>query len=282
MVPVLDRYRPVALAAAAVLVAIAVLPGATRGSDSARQALFDAGAGNETDSAPTSAPATAAPDGGDAPAGVGGSDVAATPPPPDFSPSSGNSSFSPSGASSSERSAPASVQPTPTSVAPSPGFGAGTDSGSEPDPLRIVVTTYASTTGGTPIPDDTPDDSLPVGTRVGQTDKASYIRLSGEGDRLVLTEVSGGGRGGDFDTSPVQACQILDSGWEGSDEAVAFAEAPEHDPDDCVPVTPQGDGSWSLLLSGFADPADDRGFALLPSDDPPLDFQVDFAARASG
>ena len=36
----------------------------------------------------------------------------------------------------------------------------------------IVATAWASTTGGTPIPSDVPEGSLPVGARIDQVDKA--------------------------------------------------------------------------------------------------------------
>lgn len=290
MVPVLDRYRPAALAVSAVLVAVAVLPGATQGSESAAPAAFDAGpasdAGGFEDDF-TSEPAPTEPSGA-----VDTEAEASVPEPasPGFTPSAPSSSpsFTPSPAPSPSPSfspsAPAPSPPPQSSASPSPAAPAptlatpGNDDAEEP--LRITVSGYASTTAGTPVPPDAPDGSLPVGTRVGQTDKASYIRLAGDGSTLVLTEIDDGRRGGDFESSPVQACQITDAGWKGGDN-MTFADAPAHDPESCVAVTPQPDGTWSLPLISFADPTDDRGLALVPAPDAPLDFQVTFAAQTA-
>lgn len=285
MVPVLDRYRPAALAVLAVLVAVAVLPGAVSGSAPPEQAAFDAGAvpdddfGDDED--PVSVPSTA-PSDDDADA----STVVPAPAPdtftqPDrsFSPSDDSFSSPPPSSSSDSPSSSDSSSTAPAPFIPSPDSGSASDD-ADPEPLRIVGSAYASTTAATPLPDDIPEGSLPVGTRVGQTDKASYIRLAGDETTLVLAEVADGRRGSDFEATPVAACRITDAGWESSTEAMAFSEAPEHDPEECVPVTRDQDGVWSVDLGGFGDPADPAGFALVPSEDAPIDFQVTFAARA--
>ncbi len=276
MVPVLDRYRPAALAAAAILLAIGVLPGATGGANSAAPASFDAGAVDDVSEVGSSTGGVAA-----APESGPTGETGGVPMPPVRTPSTvatgGTSSFVPP-----PRAAPA-PSPSPSPSAPPPfdpgSFGADPDD--EPEALRIVVTAYAATTGGTPVPTDVPDATLPVGTRIGQTDKASYLRLEGDETTLVLTEVADGRRGSDFEVAPVQACQILDAGWEGG-ENLSFSDAPEHDPEDCVDATVAVDGTWSIPLLGFSDPTDDRGLALVPSADAPIDFQVTFASVVAG
>lgn len=272
MVPVLDRYRPVALAATAVFVAVAVLPGATVagpasfGSTSSFQevASEEPAADDESDSVALAAP----PANGSTPS----ADATPVPLPPSFSPPSGGPDLGSTAPTSSVDDAP----PMPSFSADSGGPTGDTQSADEP--LQIVVSAFASTTAGTPIPDDVKDGSLPVGTRIGQVDKASYIRLSGRGSTLVLTEFADGRRGGEFETSPVQACQITESGWEPSED-MGFADAPEHDPDSCTDLLQQPDGTWQLDLAMFVDPADDRGLALVPAEDPPLDFQISFSAQ---
>lgn len=272
LVPVLDRYRPAALAATAIIVAVAVLPGAGRGTGLAAPAAFDAGFVEDADEgvddevASPSAPAT--PGASAAPAASPAPRIAPTPAP----------SFAPARPSPAPSSRPEPAPaPAPASV---PSTGGDDLAGEEPEALRIVTAAWASTTGGTPLPTEVPEGSLPVGARVDQVDKASYIRLSGGGSALVLTELADGRRGSDFETSPVQACQITDPGWEAA-ENMSFDEAPVHDPERCVAATMLADGRWSIPLTGFADPTDDRGIALVPAPDAPIDFQVTFAATVA-
>lgn len=274
LVPVLDRYRPAALAATAIIVAVAVLPGAAQGSGIAAPAAFDAGfveeegeqdeGGSDEVASPT-APA------------AGGLPTPGTAPAPRIAPAAPAGSFTPRSSGSFDAPAP-SPAPTPT------GDPIGSDGPDtvedEPEPLQIVAAAYASTTGGTPLPTEVPEGSLPVGARVDQVDKASYIRLSGSGSSLILTELADGRRGSDFESAPVQACQIIDPGWQPADN-MSFDEAPAHDPDVCVPASMLPDGRWSIPLTMFADPTDDRGIALVPAPEAPIDFQVTFAATAA-
>lgn len=274
LVPVLDRYRPAALAATAIIVAVAVLPGATGGSGLAAPAAFDAGFAEEPEDVSTDEVAAPSPP-------SGGLDVGSTPsapPPPRVSAAPAPSFTAPRpSVTPAPRSAPA-----PSFDPPPPSTGSEDDAAGdvEPEPLRIVAAAYASTTGGTPLPPEVPEGSLPVGTRVDQMDKASYIRLDGAASSLLLTELADGRRGGDFEAPPVQACQITEPGWEPA-ENMSFGDAPAHDPEVCVPATMLPDGRWSIPLNLFADPTDDRGIALVPAPDAPIDFQVTFAATVA-
>lgn len=275
LVPVLDRYRPAALAATAIIVAVAVLPGASGGPGLAAPAAFDAGFVEDADDADQEVASPEAP-----PAPVDEPPVAGSVPVPRSPTASPAPSFS------APRPSPAPAPRPAPAPAPTPAFGpppsTGSDDGGDDaaDELRIVAAGYASTTGGTPLPPEVPEGSLPVGNRVDQVDKASYVRLDGSGSTLLLTELADGRRGSDFEVAPVQACQITDEGWEAA-ENMAFADAPAHDPEVCVAATMLPDGRWSIPLSAFADPTDDRGIALVPAPDAPIDFQVTFAATRS-
>lgn len=274
LVPVLDRYRPAALAATAIIVAVAVLPGASQGPGFAAPAAFDAGfaeeqdEGGQEDAAEDATPTTPV---------VGGAPTISAAPAPQIAPAPPVRSFTPSSPNSFDTPA-ASPAPAPTPAGDP--IGSGDGSADAPEALRIAAAGYASTTGGTPLPPEVPEGSLPVGSRVDQVDKASYIRLSGSGSTLVLTELSEGRRGTDFESAPVQACQITDPGWQAADN-MSFDQAPAHDPELCVPASMLSDGRWSIPLTMFADPTDDRGLALVPAPEAPIDFQVTFAATTA-
>lgn len=274
LVPVLDRYRPAALAATAIIVAVAVLPGATQGTGIASPAAFDAGfvddEGQEGQGGTEEVASPAAP-------AAGGLPAPSAAPAPRIAPATPAGSFTPRSSSSFDAPAPT---PAPTPRGDLNGSGRPDAVADDPEPLQIVAAAYASTTGGTPLPTEVPEGSLPVGARVDQVDKASYIRLSGSGSSLVLTELADGRRGSDFESAPVQACQITDPGWQAA-ENMSFDEAPAHDPDVCVPASMLPDGRWSIPLTMFADPTDDRGIALVPAPEAPIDFQVTFAATVA-
>ena len=276
IVPVLDRYRPAALAATAIIVAVAVLPGATQGTGLASPAAFDAGfVEDEEQEDQGGSDEVASPE---APA-AGGLPTPSAAPAPRIAPAAPASSFTPRSSSSFDAPAP-SPAPTPTPSGDPIGSGSPDTAEEEPEALQITAAAYASTTGGTPLPTEVPEGSLPVGARVDQVDKASFIRLSGSGSTLVLTELADGRRGSDFESAPVQACQITDAGWQPA-ENMSFADAPAHDPDVCVPASMLPDGRWSIPLTMFADPTDDRGIALVPAPEAPIDFQVTFAATVA-
>lgn len=275
--PTIDAYRPVAIAVAAILGLVVVVPGAVRddggpiadfsstpASDGEDLAAPTAGGSGASDPAPSpsAAPApTARP-------AVGALPVRSTP----AAPRAG--APSPSGGGTRAGGPPAVIVP-------------GTDgdlAGADSEPLRIAAAGWASSTGGTPVGttvETIPEGALPIGTRVGQTDKVAFVRLAGEATALVLAEDAAGRRGSAFDTSPVQLCQVTAAGWEpGEDQAMS--DAPPHDPDLCASGQQGADGTWSFTLTLFEDPTDDRGLALVPTADAPLDFQITFAGQALG
>ncbi|HSP03627.1 MAG TPA: hypothetical protein VLR27_09015 [Acidimicrobiales bacterium] len=279
--PTIDAYRPVAIAVAAILGLVVVVPGAVRdsggpiadfsstpaadGEDLAAPAT-DGGDGTP-DRAPSSSSAAPAPTPTARPA-VGAQPVRATSPAPRAD------AASPSGGGARAGSPPAAIVPD------ADGGPAGVGSES----LRIAAAGWASSTGGTPVGatvESIPEGALPVGTRVGQTDKVAFVRLAGDATALVLAEDAAGRRGSAFDASPVQLCQVTAAGWEAGEDQ-AMSDAPPHDPDLCAPGQQGADGTWSFTLTLFEDPTDDRGLALVPTADAPLDFQITFAGQALG
>lgn len=275
---VLDRYRPAALAVAAIIAVVTVLPGAddpTSSSASAVAALpFEEVAAPELEAVP--APGAAAepptlvaepvsapePVAEAAPLDTGFSDVPAAPPAEEPPPAEEEPAPAPvEEEDDSEQAAP------PPAAAPAP---AGPVSA---EPLALTTTGYASRTAGTPLAaNGVPEGSLPVGLRVGVLDKASYVRLSGTAVELVLNEVAEGTRG-DAASATLQACQITVEDWKG-EEAQSFDDAPAHDEAKCAPGTRDAQGAWTFDLSAFPTRADDRGFALLPGEGGATDFQV--------
>lgn len=276
--PTIDAYRPVALTVAAILGLVMVLPGA----------VGDPGTGPVDDF--TSAPAAS---GGEGQRDDADGPPASTAREPGSSPVGGATSVSPpplrpvaipSRPPPSARADVPEAPAVPAGGGPVSGDGPGDDldGGDEQQRLRIVAAGWASSTGGTPIAtsetEGVPEGSLPVGTRVGQTDKVSFVRLAGTASTLVLAEAAAGRRGGAFDASPVELCPVTEEQW---DEGAAqpMSAAPAHDAERCVPAEQRSDGTWAFDLEAFDDPEDPRGFALVPSAEAPIDFQITFAGR---
>lgn len=186
--------------------------------------------------------------------------------------------------------APSSRPPRPTAAAPPAprGSSAATarssamtlPSPSAPPPSTerpgsiapaIVDTGWATRAAGTPAGTiGVPDDSLPVGNRLGQTDKASFLRLGGDWQRLTLP-VDADGSAGVGDPA-VLACAITSRSWEPR-AGSGFEDAPTWG-DDCVAgVAEPAGGRWSFDLEGV----DHRfGVALVPAPDAPVEFQIAF------
>lgn len=265
----LDRYRPVALATAAILAIVTVLPGAEvragARAGSAPVLPFEEAASGPTDLAVPERDATVAAD----------EPEAFTSPQAAPVPSPGRASTGARAASGPSRST-VSPSPSPTPPTSSPTVAGPSDDGSSDErPLTPTVTGWATTAAGTPLGGlGVPEGSLPVGTRLSQTDKASFLRLAGDESELVLTEVADGSRGGE---AAVQACVITESGWQGGG-GQSFADAPAWDTEACVPGTRREDGEWTFALGTLGDPDDPRGYALVPGADAPPDFQVALSA----
>jgi hypothetical protein len=140
-------------------------------------------------------------------------------------------------------------------------------------PLVIVSAGWASATGATPLGSTgVPANTLPVGKRIGQVDKYSFVRL--EGDDQVLKLRVNPERRSTTGVIAVSICQITDADWQAA-ENVPSDRAPKYDTTTCVPGDP-GDGTtWSFNLVTFASSSDPRGFALVPTGDS-IDYQLAF------
>ncbi|MEA3075820.1 MAG: hypothetical protein QOF60_728 [Actinomycetota bacterium] len=163
------------------------------------------------------------------------------------------------------------------------GFGSGGSSssggGGRSVPLTLSATLWATNGSGTPLAtQDVPDGSLPVGKRVGQEDKRSYVRLSGTDTVLRLSEV-GSGRSTGGSVVSVQACRVTQAGW-AEGRGVALSSAPPFDSTACVKGERATDGVWEFDLSAYSDRTDAKGFALVVAPDGGVDFQVNFTSIA--
>lgn len=277
--PTIDAYRPVAIAVAAILGLVVVLPGAVRDGGSPIADFSSTPASDAGDLAGGPTGDVADPVGDDAPAAPSPSPAPAAVP-IRSSPAVTGSPRTPTAAA--DGGAPSA---RPSAPAPVPFDDGAGDAPGGSTPLRVVAAGWASTTGGTPVAgspaERVPEGSLPVGARIGQTDKVAFVRLAGDATALVLAEDADGRRGSEFESSPVQLCQVTDAGWEpGGDQAMS--DAPAYDPDVCAPGQQAGDGTWSFMLALFEDPTDARGLVIVPSADAPLDFQIAFAGQALG
>lgn len=168
--------------------------------------------------------------------------------------------------------APASL-PAPPQAATGAGGGSAP---AEVAPTHTIVaagwaTANAATIGGVGVP----EGGLPVGRRLGEDDKLSFVRLGASSTRLVLRLVDDAGGQRFADSATVQACRILVAGWEAK-PAMSMSEAPPHDRTSCAVGERNDDGTWTFDLSRFTDRTDQKGFALVPGPDAPADFQVTF------
>ena len=162
------------------------------------------------------------------------------------------------------RPLPAATSPTTTTTVPAPvalsvrGFG------------------WASSLSGSAVSTSgVPDGTMPVATRLGQLDKASFIRLAGTDTALTLVEDPEGAREA-IGAGVVVLCPITYPGWSEEPDQ-SLDDAPTWDADACVAGT-EKDDTWVFDLSGFGDRAGESGFAIVPDASAPADFQITFRA----
>lgn len=271
----LGRYKPVAATVLAILVALAVLPKPDRPPGLGATGL--AGADIATPSTPGASRAATG-----EPAVDGAAGESLSPPvtsgAPTFGPFSTGSSFSNTDTSSGSSGFPdaSSSGSTSSDFGPITSGTSTADTTGEPEPpkpLRIVGSTWATRTGGTPLAkQDVPDGTLPVASQVTDS-KRSYVRLAGDGTALGFTEEPTG-RQENAGPAKVQACKVTEA-WEDG-EAIPLTEAPEFDANKCVQGTVSASGVWLFDLSSFPDRADDKGFALVPGEGAGVEWQVAF------
>lgn len=273
----LKHYRPVFFGIAAILILALLLPGPRRvvlDGFSATSDFENAGSQIVTEDELVEDPADTGlvtGDGVEMPepvplAGSGGSsfDTGSFDSGPSSVPDTSSDVGSPSSSSDDFRS------PSGTFTSPSPTTTAA------PRPLRVTESLWASRTAGTPLADEgVPEGALPVGTRLSQDDKRTFVRLSGTATVLTLKLGAPEGQRSP-DAAAVQACKITDITWKPG-KAVSFEDAPPYSTQDCVPGKAGPDRSWSFDLSTFVDRAGEGGVAIVPGPEPPLDFQLAFA-----
>ena len=144
-------------------------------------------------------------------------------------------------------------------------------------PLAVRGFGWASRLSGTGVSAaEVPEGTMPVANRLGQLDKASFVRLSGSATTLELTEVDDGAREA-IGAGLVVACPITDAGWQEAPDQSLDA-APPWDETACVTGV-EDEGVWTFDLGGH-DADGDAGFALVPDASAPADFQITFASAS--
>jgi hypothetical protein len=147
--------------------------------------------------------------------------------------------------------------------------------GADAVPLTVSAKAWASQTSGTPVAGlGVPAGSLPVGNRLGRTDKTSFVRLTGTDTSLTLQLADASGQRSP-ESAAISACRITDRGWKEG-EALSFSAAPKYDTNECLIGARNSDGTWTFNFLGYEDVTDDRGWALIPGPGAPVDFQVAF------
>lgn len=143
-------------------------------------------------------------------------------------------------------------------------------------PLAVRGFGWAGSLSGSGVSSaEVPEGTMPVASRLGQLDKASFVRLSGTSTTLTLVEDPAGGREA-IGSGVVVACPITDGGW-AEEPDQSMDAAPPWDSARCVAGVEDND-TWIFDLSGFDDRAGPNGFALVPDASAPPDFQVTFRA----
>lgn len=270
IVAALGRYRPVLAVVGAVVLLAVVLDGPEIVGGTNRFAANQASTlQSEATTTTTTTPDAAG--GGVARPSAGGATA-----------STGTAAAAPSAQGAGAGASSFAYTPPAASTSRS-GSGGGSSSSSASlddsgDPLTITAAAWASRAGGTPLSTTgVPDDSLPVGTRLGQDDKRSFIRLAGDESTLTLVPIDDEDGQRNPGEAVIRMCQITEGGWDEG-EGMSFDDAPPYDEEDCVDgIYNDADGSWAFSLFVYPNATDERGFALVPGEDAPLDFQVAFA-----
>lgn len=148
--------------------------------------------------------------------------------------------------------------------------------------LSVISSGYTSATGGTPLSGpEVPEDGLPVGARLGQVDKMSFLRLAGTGTSLRFGLVEDPGANQLEQVAAVEACPITEEDWSIDEPGAPPSQAPAYDSTRCVAGERESDGSWMFDLAVLAPLEGGSGVALVPVVDGASTFQVTFSAVAS-
>jgi hypothetical protein len=252
----LRRYRPLVLTVVLTLGILRALPEQDSGVEEAQQPTAPAAAISPSAGAPVS---DATPD---PPSSPGVESVSSVPHPSFPAP------IAPTGSSATTTSTAITAAPSTPSPSPSPSPSPEPPESTAPTVLYTGWATRAADTPAGTI--GVPDGSLPVGNRLGQTDKVSFVRLGGDWQTLAV-RVDPDGTAGVGEPS-VRACAITTASWEPRSGA-GFEDAPTWG-DDCVAGVADAAGeTWSFEVGQI----DHRfGVALVPAPDAPVEFQIAF------
>lgn len=182
---------------------------------------------------------------------------------PDLTADSFDSPSEPSGSSTFASTGPTVTTTTPTTA---PG----------PIPLAMVESGYASHTGGTPAEQGPPNGGLPIWVSGGQATKYSYFRLSGTSTVLFLKEATDPGTNVNAERAAMKLCPVTAGEW-APQRGLAMTEAPAYD-SACSTGVRAANGTWRF---DFGTNVPDRraGYALVPTVDPTLNYQVTIQPR---
>lgn len=257
----LRRYRPVLAAAAAVAVLGLLLPGprtviARQFDDSSIST--SALSGFEEDEESQEAAVDGAVDGAAPDSFADGFDPGPT---PAFADGGGDFDYSPS-PPTQNFSSPASTESTGSEAR-----------ATTPQPLRVREAGWATRAAGTPLAaEGVPEKSLPVAKRVGQDDKQSFLRLSGNATVLTLRPTAGGRS---VENAIVRACPIAVGDWKAS-EGMAWDARPAFSTTNCVDGARNAGGEWVFDLTSMPERLTAKGIALVPGGGSTIDFQIAF------
>ncbi|MGI8793356.1 MAG: hypothetical protein ACR2H3_09295 [Acidimicrobiales bacterium] len=189
---------------------------------------------------------------------------------PDFT------SPSPSGSAPTFESSPAtpSTQTTVGTAAPAP---TTTPTTPPSRPLTIAEAGYASQSGGTALEREPANGGLPVASTGGNPAKISLLRLAGTQKVLRLKESAEAGANLNADRAAVKACPITQDGWVAK-RGMPMSQAPTYSTA-CITGIRSAAGVWEWDLDVYG-PARPAGFAFVPANDPSLNYQVTFEAKA--
>lgn len=139
-----------------------------------------------------------------------------------------------------------------------------------PDPLSIIESGYASSTGGTPLEQAPAGGGLPVTTAGGTTAKFSFVRLAGDETTITLQEAADGNANNA--TATLRMCPITGT-WTGG-PGKPMSAAPAYAKDFCASGTRSGTGAWTFDLADFTPIEGSNGFAIVPGSGTASTFQV--------
>jgi hypothetical protein len=275
----LGRYKPVAAVLAALVVAAIVLPGVRviENAASPYASAVDTSAAHPA--APTEDDSVTPADGAAAAGDTEATDADATLPAGtvDLAASPAVTPVSSTAATTASGTGPtATASPTEPVVA-SPTTSATLGETRTDPTFKVRELGWATAQAGNPVATaGIPEGGMPVGKRLGEVDKISFVRLSGSSSVLTLHVVEDPTATRLADSAGVRACRITESSWKAQ-TGVALDQAPSYDKSACAVGRAGDDGTWTFDLRAFDDAADARGFALVPTADAASDFQVVFA-----